>query len=273
MAGLSALAMLVANLGLQQPLRAAEPTVPPSDRSAERSPTTPPVPTDARAIPSAPARPSRLTMDGYRFLTVEINQGTTTNRVGWEWTLWRSDQQVRIVRTPNLWDRARGLGASEEIWSLDPRGRLTHRRVFHRERRIIDFQAADVQMLGLDEEWTTVRSLIHPEWLVRHLAPMGQTNGAAGAATVFRAMRGAARYEVHWMEARKLPAYIRQETPTATVEITLKGVVPPGEQPPPVEEVAVDYIQTDYADLGDLQRDVAVRQLLHNYKIPHVTCQ
>ncbi|AMK75576.1 MULTISPECIES: hypothetical protein [Methylomonas] len=71
------------------------------------------------------------------------------------WRFWRDSQQITIER-PQL-----GLG---ELWQRDGQ-ELIHRKLYHQDRRAIEFQAGDLRMLDITPSWQKLALLLDSQLL------------------------------------------------------------------------------------------------------------
>jgi len=195
---------------------------------------------------AAEYRTTRTFQDGKR------EQSTQTR-----WRLWRDID--RIV-TENL------SAHTGEVWQRDG-AVLFQQRLFHDDRKSVDYQMDDLRLGGADLSWPHQSLLISPELLDRlHLKSaewranypyrryVGEVNGAA--------------WDITLRMDRCLPVII-QRIGGGTMERTELLAVHELSAAPWAPVAATDYEHIDFTDLGDRQDDPFVARVQDQLGRPH----
>jgi hypothetical protein len=167
-----------------------------------------------------------------------------------EWRFWRASDRI---------ERENPKAQSGDLWVRDGTT-MFHTRLYHAERRGIEYRSEDLKILGDDPDWTALATLLDPRLLAslherangwRDDFPYRRYGGEVGG--------------VHWditvRTDHMLPVRIERRGPERGVEIVeLLHAFDAGKSPwqPPV---TTDYVVLDYADLGDNERDPFVMRL------------
>lgn len=168
------------------------------------------------------------------------------------WLLWREADRVE-TRTKN------GDG---EIWRRNPRGDVHYQRVFHRQKRTIDYTAGDLRALDAVPDWARLAHTIDPALLGAELKRIESTTALGRPAVRYRGKVRGVRQEVVWLARERLPAWMRMKYRDRTVTVRLKEVHALAQSPWPRARTN-GYAATDYADIGDNEADPFLRRLLN----------
>jgi hypothetical protein len=168
-----------------------------------------------------------------------------------EWYLWR--QPERVERQ----DVQRG---ESEIWRRGQDGQVFYERVFHRDKRIIEYVPGDLRALGKYLHWQQLSSVIDPLWLQNTLQRTGTTEVLGRRALRYQGQVHGVTLEIVWLEAEQLPALVRQVYPDRE-EVLRLTEIHPVDQAPWARVHTTHYQRTDYADLGDMHNDPFVRRI------------
>lgn len=177
------------------------------------------------------------------------------------WRFWREARQI-VIERPQL-----GLG---ELWQRDGKT-LIHRKLYHGDRRAIEFQEDDLKMLGGKPAWQKLALLIDPAVLERLTAgeldwlddkPVREYRGSAAGAD----WRVVVRLDL------ALPVLIEREAHGVSERTELLNAYPLAAAPwQPTASGSYDVI--DYADLGDKEYDPFVvkvqAQMGHDHSHSH----
>lgn len=169
-----------------------------------------------------------------------------------DWYFTRQNNQVETARSNYA-----------EVWQRDERGELTLTRVFHRDRKLIQYTPGELRTQGRQQDWSVLNSIIDP----RQLAALKQ------AGTVSVLGRPASRYtgkingeqiEVIWLTKEALAAKLVRAGRDGSVSLELKELRPsPDPQWPQAELAKADeYAFLDGADLGDMEYGPFVQRVL-----------
>lgn len=167
-----------------------------------------------------------------------------------------------LLREPNRIETGRPRGGVAEIWERDARGEISLRRVFHADRRVVEYTAGELKARRLQPSWTTLGSVLDPQTFVS-FKRTGTRRVRGGNAVVYQGKRNGERVEVWWLENLSLPARLEQQGAAGRFTLTLQALhtpIPPGW--PRVDAADLqDYLPMDAADFGDMEYDPFVRKV------------
>lgn len=169
------------------------------------------------------------------------------------WTLARTDTKVVVQES---------LRGTEERWQRDEAGRIWYSRVFHGQKRVLEFSPAYFKRMG-SSKWEQIASVIDPAALESlHVAPKQEALGRV--AEVYRGKVNEQEIEIWWLEQERLPALVskRDRSGTQTMRLvtlsTMQGdVLDRGNADLP------GYDILDFADIGDRHHDPFIEDLMH----------
>ncbi|MBD9357454.1 hypothetical protein [Methylomonas albis] len=159
------------------------------------------------------------------------------------WRFWRDSRQITIER-PQL-----GVG---ELWQLNDR-ELTHRKLYHQDRRAIEFQAGDLRMLEIAPSWQKLALLVDSQLLDKLIAE--EVEWTDGIPT--REYQGKVA-DTEWHVLMRLdlalPLLIERQQGDFSERTELLHAYPLRAAPwQPTSTQGYDVI--DFADLGDKESD------------------
>ncbi|OAI27806.1 MULTISPECIES: hypothetical protein [Methylomonas] len=173
------------------------------------------------------------------------------------WRFWRDGRQI-VMERPQL-----GLG---ELWQRDGKA-LIHRKLYHNDRRAIEFQEDDLKMLGNKPAWQKLALLVDPAVLAR-LAVGGEEWLDGKPVREYRGTAAGAEWHVVIRLDLGLPVLI-ERTADGTAEHTELLNAYPLSGAPWQPTASETYEIIDYADLGDKEYDPFVikvqRQMGHEH--------
>lgn len=167
-----------------------------------------------------------------------------------EWYFYRDARQVALLK-----------GAIDEVWHRDGSGRLSFERVFHDDRRTVEYSAGELASLGIQADWVALASFIDPQ-ILRALRVVA--SGGAGPRERLRLV-GTVTGEtlrVDWLPALQVPARIvkvGRDGQSTHIELLQHAAAPAAGWPVPGVRSA-EYLRLDAADFGDMQYDRVVRK-------------
>ncbi|MBI3343420.1 MAG: hypothetical protein HY028_00840 [Gammaproteobacteria bacterium] len=176
-----------------------------------------------------------------------------------EWTLRRTAHRVEMQE---------GRNGTGEIWSRDEKGNISFERVFHKQRRVLDYSAADLRSLGSYPEWDKIADVIDPQLLGGALKHVGTTRVMGKTAERYRGRLGSTSMEVTWLPQDRLPYQVKQSGPNQRTELKLKqlsAVTPTSSD----QDSTASYTRLDYADLGDDPSDPFFKRLFETAEHQH----
>ena len=179
------------------------------------------------------------------------------------------DEEGAPVKRAMDWEFERGADYVEisapadrraEQWVRDSKGRVWYSRIFHAERKVIEYQPTDLALGGISNSWDQIRSIIDPQQL-EVLERTTNTKEIAGhRATVYRGNAQGVEIEVWWIEEMNVPALVskrgrRNSSTLRLVEIASTSGAAARTAPS-------DYELMDFSDLGDRHHDPFVERLM-----------
>lgn len=160
-----------------------------------------------------------------------------------EWRIWRGKQQI-VTERPRL-----GIG---ELWQLDGQA-IIHRKLYHADRRGIEFQHDDLKMLQVAPSWQKLSLMLDPQ-LLRQLTA-GDIEWSDGyPVREYQGNLDGTDWHVVMRMDLALPSIIERRHGDFSERTELVKAYPLSQspwQPTPVD----GYDIIDYADLGDKETD------------------
>lgn len=166
-----------------------------------------------------------------------------------------------LVRQPDQVEIARGIYT--DVWQRDQRAELSLIRVFHQDRKLIEYEPGELRTRHAMAHWPAVNGLFDPRLLGR--LAKGATQPYLGrTATAYTGKLGKDDVELLWLEQEALIARYVRSNRDGSLEVALKTLqaAPGSAWPPPSLSVAGDYGVIDAADLGDMEYDPFVQRVL-----------
>ncbi len=169
-----------------------------------------------------------------------------------DWYFTRQDGQVETAR-----------GDYAEVWQRDGRGELTLTRVFHRDRKLIQFTPGELRTQGRQKDWSALNSIIDPRQLAS-LKQAGSVSVLGRPALRYAGKLGGERIEVLWLAKEALAAKFVRSGRDGSVSLELKELrTSPDSRWPQASLARADqYAFLDAADLGDMEYDPFVQRVL-----------
>jgi hypothetical protein len=174
------------------------------------------------------------------------------NKESADWYFIRQDRQIETARA-----------GYAEVWRRDERGELTWQRVFHDDRKLVEYTPGQLRTENRVPAWNTLNTVIDVKRLA-DLKPVGHAPVFKRAATHYRGKLGDERIEVVWLNREAIPARITRKGKEATYTLTLLALrdAPDPAWPKATPAQTGDYQFIDGADLGDMEYDPFVARLL-----------
>lgn len=165
------------------------------------------------------------------------------------WRIWRKSHE--IIRENLATDTA-------DHWYQDG-NTLIQKTYYHHDRRGMEFQQADLQMLNKQPQWQALALVFDPALLQQlKLIDSGWREGVP-----FQRYEGKLQNSRWVLDVRTdlmLPVRIHHETPHTHETITLVAAYPLAQAPwHPVS--TRDYNVIDFADIGDMESDPFVKKI------------
>lgn len=159
-------------------------------------------------------------------------------------------------------------GRVTERWDRDDQGRIWYRRIFHSERKVIEYQPADLNLSHLATQWATIASVIDPRELDQLTRAQGADNFRGLDVNVYRGTRGGLPTEIGWLPSEVLPERIVVEGKNGTSTLRLINVERDAHQNCEPLDVS-SYDTVDFADIGDRHNDPFLERLMRYEGFAH----
>ncbi|MCQ8129299.1 hypothetical protein [Methylomonas rivi] len=160
-----------------------------------------------------------------------------------EWRLWRGKQQI-VTERPQL-----GIG---ELWQLDGQA-LIHRKLYHADRRAIEFQQDDLKMLQAEPSWQKLSLMLDPK-LLEQLTAGGIEWSDGYPLREYQGNVDGTEWHIVMRMDLALPSLIERRHGDFSERTELVTAYPLGQSPwQPTSADSYEII--DYADLGDKETD------------------
>jgi hypothetical protein len=179
--------------------------------------------------------------------TVEPAQGGKSSA---QWRFWRSHDRI---------ERENPAAQSGDLWVRDDRT-LFHTRLYHADRRGIEYRSEDLQILNASPDWAALATMLDPRLVVAlHERASGWHDGYPYRR--YTGSIGEAAWDITVRTDWMLPTRIVRRGADRKVEtVELLQSYELGKSPwQPA--ASADYEIIDYADLGDHERDPFVMRV------------
>lgn len=169
-----------------------------------------------------------------------------------DWYFIRQNDQVETAR-----------GDYAEVWRRDERGEIALTRVFHRDRKLIQYTPGELRTQGRQRDWSSLNSIFDPRRLAG-LKPAGTATVLGRPALRYTGKLGEERIEVLWLTGEALAARFVRSGRNGRVSLELRELrsSPDSRWPQASLAKADRYAFLDGADLGDMEHDPFVRRVL-----------
>jgi hypothetical protein len=177
------------------------------------------------------------------------------------WYLWREADSI---------ETANAAAAQNDIWRRVRADEYTYRRVFHNDKRVVDYTAGEIRTRHAEPDWSKLASVISPQLLAE--LKRGPSKAIFGQKAVrYTGKVGGQSIELWWLEQAQLPASLHMTRTGQRMTLALKELhsEAPAAWPRATEERIADYGLIDAADFGDMESDPFVARILrqdgHNH--------
>jgi hypothetical protein len=178
----------------------------------------------------------------------------TVNQMKTDWYLWRDVDSI---------ETATAAVAQNDIWHRVRGNEYTYRRVFHNDKRVVDYTAGEIKTRHAEPDWSKLSSVISPQ-LLKELK-RGTSKTLFGQKAVrYTGKVGDQSVDLWWLEQAQLPASLQMTKSGQRMTLALKEIhdKAPTAWPRATEERIADYGQIDAADFGDMESDPFVARIL-----------
>lgn len=189
--------------------------------------------------------------------------GTDVEHPTTPWYFWRSGNRV---------ETRDAHGENGEVWESNLRGQISYTKLFHPAEKAIDYTPGDLGALAINADWNQIKSIIDPKLLGTHLKRSGEQIVDGQRAERYAGAIDGVSTEVLWLPEMKLPARIEKTRGGVTVSLRMAECKPLASAPWAMTSEArmQSYQHLDYADLGDMENDPFVKNVVgHNAGAHH----
>lgn len=175
-------------------------------------------------------------------------------------------QHWRLWRSPDRVVREYPASQTSEVWQRDGKT-VMHTRFYHAQRRGVEFQQADLDMINALPAWTQLESVVSPTLL----ASLSATTSGTRDNHTWQRYQGVVdgvTWDITVLTDIMLPASVERRDAGHREHLQLLNVWPLGSEP--WQPTATDgYDVLDFADLGDHERDPFVVALQQHLDLGH----
>lgn len=180
------------------------------------------------------------------------------NKLSTDWYLWR---QADVVETANV------LAGQGSIWQRLGADGYRHQRIFHGDRRVVEYLPNELKTRHAEPDWEKLGSLISPQ-LLGELRQIGRKTLFGQPAVRYVGRAGGQQIDLWWLEKARLPARLQMVSAGHRMSMSLKDLhagAPaswPTAWPRADEHKLADYGLLDAADFGDMENDPFVAKIM-----------
>jgi SH3-like domain-containing protein len=170
----------------------------------------------------------------------------------------------KFERTGNVVQITDSSGQRAERWVRDETGRIWYSRIFHAERKIIEYQPADLALAAITGSWARVEGVIDPA-LLKSLERANEDKLIEGhPASIYRGTIEGIATEIWWLDDLAMPAFVHKRTGqgSSTLQLVRLQGVDGRLTSQPASGGLPDYEVLDFSDLGDRHHDPFIEGLM-----------
>ncbi len=169
-----------------------------------------------------------------------------------DWFFIRSDTRIETAQKDYT-----------EIWERDERQAITLKRVFHGDRKLIEYTTGELLAQHLLKDWSALATILDERTLTR-LEKRGKTRILEQQAVRYVGRLGDERIEVVWLTQQEIPAKLVRIRGESTYSLELKELrsAPDASWPKTSREQIDAYESLDGSDLGDREYDPFVQKVI-----------
>lgn len=178
-----------------------------------------------------------------------------------DWYLWRDANSI---------ETANPVVGHNDIWQRSGANDYHYRRVFHHDKRVVDYTPGEIRTRNAEPDWAKLASVISPQLL--DALKRGSSKTLFGQKAVrYTGNVGGQHIDLWWLERAKLPASLQMIRSGERMTMALKEVhdVGPANWPRTSDDKIADYGMIDAADFGDMESDPFVAKVMqqdgHNH--------
>ena len=176
----------------------------------------------------------------------------------YRWYFWRADNRVEM-RNPQ--------DNSSEEWTRLANGQVKYSMIFHDDKKTIDYNAVDLEMIGETPNWTKTTLLISPEMMATLVSDSDETLFNQKA-TIYKTNLPNIVFEVIWLPQMQVPAMIKREVNGQTITTKIVSLEPAVKSMLSNPEASA-YDHGVFADIGDMESVPFIKSVMHKLKGSH----
>jgi hypothetical protein len=175
-------------------------------------------------------------------------EGRTQKRV---WRMFRAASEIETGE----------VGSPDgEVWRKEGENEVYYSRLFHPERRVVEYAPRDLLLARIPTDWERVLYVVSPELLAKlergAVAAVGSYSGTSYSGQV-----GARAVEVIWSEEWQLPLKLTTTEASVKTEVVLREIHTLEKSP--WEQLGKrGYFVVEFIDLGDCEQDPVMRRVM-----------
>ncbi len=183
-----------------------------------------------------------------------MSNGKTSEVAPASWYFIRDTYRVEIMRPQQR---------LAEVWDRNGRGELSLKRIFHADRRIVEYVPGEFKVSGVQNSWASLSSMIDPS-LIKQLQPIGSMQVLGRRASIYETTVSEQRLRFGWFDDLSLLAFWEREGPSgrSSLSLTALHTVAPDHWHESSEQQLSDYLVIDASDFGDMEYDPFVRKVM-----------
>lgn len=174
--------------------------------------------------------------------------------------LWRKDQ-LAMHAYPN------GTG---EIWHQLPNQQMRLDKFFDQDKRLVEYESADLTTLGKTKTWYSVSLLFNPA-LLEKLSKVQEEGSDCELTETYQGEVGQHTFNIKWQPARKLLVTLKAQSKAKdfTESWHMEKLVTDPNKVTKAFDTRLNYRSTDFADIGDNEADPFFRKMINLGYIDH----
>lgn len=176
------------------------------------------------------------------------------NKIRTDWYLWREADAI---------ETANPIVGQNTIWERNDKGEYNYRRIFHKDKRVVEYVPGEIKTRHAEPDWTKLASVVSP--LLLDELKRGSSKTLFGQKAVrYSGVAGGQKIDMWWLERTQLPARLSISSAGQQMFLDLKELhaKSPPSWPRANEELIAAYGQIDAADFGDMESDPFVARVM-----------
>jgi hypothetical protein len=170
-----------------------------------------------------------------------------------KWFFWRTGKMVEVSNAKQSFG---------EKWRLSDNGTVFYQALYHDKHFLLNFQPADLKILGKKADWG-IRSTLFPQKILEQLDQKQGGKFQQYAMVHYQGKVAGIEYQIDWLPKINLPVRVEKSSAGKKLVTELKEIYPLAQTP--YKQLASEkYEDMDYADIGDNESHPVVSLLQKN---------